>query len=394
MAEGGRPAYFGSLQHCSNYFKHIGLACPTNFNPADFYINSLALKPSQMEQSTSEINDICRRFIEDLEPSILADNGVMGPFGGEVGYQTESQSDVGQKFSKSVRSRPKLSWYREVWLIGKMVWLCNLRNKSLNLMRILQRLFIAGVIASLYSGVDLSCPNQDLNGLLFTFVTESTFNVIYGFLWEFPGSLAIARRDVSDGLYRPWTFFMAKHLAFWPLILPEAILVTAVTFSSVTLNLGPAGFVYLCGLSFLLGICSAAHGGMLSLAFKDFVASGITVETLHGLLLNVGGFYMSLATIPVYFVWVKYISLFFYGFVLLASYIWTSVGAISCSTSSGAVLDASVCLKDGADVLKSMAITRFDEASLLYFPCFAALIFLLYVVGFLLLKKRLKEFAD
>ena len=177
---------------------------------------------------------------------------------------------------------------------------------------------------------------------------------------------------------------------------------------------------------------------MLSLAFKDFVASGITVETLHGLLLNVGGFYMSLATIPVYFVWVKYISLFFYGFVLLASYIWTSVGAISCSTSSGAVLDASVCLKDGADVLKSMAITRlaqyhaapfistsyfstdisiqivdcrtltflnvilsilvsinrFDEASLLYFPCFAALIFLLYVVGFLLLKKRLKEFAD
>ena len=83
-----------------------------------------------------------------------------GPFGGEVGYQTESQSDVGQKFRGSVRSRPKLSWGREVWLIGKMVWLCNLRNKSLNLMRILQRLFIAGVIASLYSGVDLSCPNQ------------------------------------------------------------------------------------------------------------------------------------------------------------------------------------------------------------------------------------------
>ena len=53
--------------------------------------------------------------------------------------------------------------------------------------------------------------------------------------------MAIVRRDVSDGLYRPWTFFMAKHLAFWPLILPEAILVTAVTFSSVTLNLGPAG---------------------------------------------------------------------------------------------------------------------------------------------------------
>ena len=201
-----------------------------------------------------------------------------------MGYQQTSQAEVGQLFDSTLNSQPQLFWAKEVWLIGQVVWLSNIRNKSLNLMRILQRVFIAAVMASLYSGIDLTRPGQtsvqDVNGrlyfaipvpltskalfpggtgiwclrsngkqcvspfhsgLLFTFVTESTFNVIYGFLWEFPGSLAIARRDVSDGLYRSWTFYLAKHLAFWPLILPESVLITAVTFSTVTLNIGPSG---------------------------------------------------------------------------------------------------------------------------------------------------------
>ena len=163
-----------------------------------------------------------------------------------MGYQQQtSQTEVGRLFDSTLNSQPKLFWAKEVWLIGRVVWLSNIRNKSLNLMRILQRVFIALVMASLYSGVDLTRPGQtsvqDVNGLLFTFVTEATFNVIYGFLWEFPGSLAIARRDTSDGLYRSWTFYLAKHLAFWPLILPESVLITAITFSTVTLNLGPAG---------------------------------------------------------------------------------------------------------------------------------------------------------
>ena len=141
-------------------------------------------------------------------------------------------------------------------------------------------------------------------------------------------------------------------------------------------------------ISFLLGICSAAQGGMLSMAFKDFVSSGITVETIHSILLNVGGFYMALGSIPVWLFWVKYLSLFFYGFVLLVSYVWQSVGPIACDTT------ATKCLTDGTDVLASLAVATFDQGGPIYFSCFIALIAALFLLGYLLLRKRLREYAD
>ena len=96
--------------------------------------------------------------------------------GGEVGYQQTSQAEVGQLFDSTLNSQPKLFWAKEVWLIGQVVWLSNIRNKSLNLMRILQRVFIAAVMASLYSGIDLTRPGQtsvqDVNGRLY-------FSILY-----------------------------------------------------------------------------------------------------------------------------------------------------------------------------------------------------------------------
>ena len=149
-----------------------------------------------------------------------------------------------------------------------------------------------------------------------------------------------------------------------------------------------SGFIYLVAVSFLLGICSAAQGGALSMAFKDFVSSGITVETIHTLLLNVGGFYIGIGSLPVYLVWVKYLSLFFYGYVLLVSYVWQSVGAITCLPSESA------CFKDGADVLAAFGMSKFDDASAIYFGGFFSLTAALYFIGYLLLRKRLREYAD
>ena len=97
---------------------------------------------------------------------------------------------------------------------------------------------------------------------------------------------------------------------------------------------------------------------------------------------------MALGSIPVYLFWVKYLSLFFYGFVLLVSYVWQNVGMIACDTS------ATKCLRDGTDVLTSLAVSTFDEGSSIYFPCFIALIAAMFIIGYLLLKKRLREYAD
>ena len=54
MAE-GRVAYLGDLQQCPAFFASHGLLCPDNYNPADFYIQNLAMVPANKDESLERI---------------------------------------------------------------------------------------------------------------------------------------------------------------------------------------------------------------------------------------------------------------------------------------------------------------------------------------------------
>lgn len=45
----GRLAYLGDLNEAPNFFASQGFTLPSNYNPADFYINTLAVVPSNKE---------------------------------------------------------------------------------------------------------------------------------------------------------------------------------------------------------------------------------------------------------------------------------------------------------------------------------------------------------
>ena len=51
----GRLAYIGDLNEASVYFSSQGFPVPSNFNPADHYINTLAIVPSNKEASQAAV---------------------------------------------------------------------------------------------------------------------------------------------------------------------------------------------------------------------------------------------------------------------------------------------------------------------------------------------------
>ena len=55
MAE-GRLAYLGPLKDANTFFASQGFACPRNYNPADFYIQNLAMVVANREASLERIN--------------------------------------------------------------------------------------------------------------------------------------------------------------------------------------------------------------------------------------------------------------------------------------------------------------------------------------------------
>lgn len=58
----GRVAYFGEIKSALEHFATIGLQCPENYNPADFFVHELAVVPGKEMECRKKINRICDYF--------------------------------------------------------------------------------------------------------------------------------------------------------------------------------------------------------------------------------------------------------------------------------------------------------------------------------------------
>ena len=61
MAE-GRTAFLGPVSEALSFFSSRGLPCPLNYNPADYYIHTLATVPGQEVESKMRSRAICDAY--------------------------------------------------------------------------------------------------------------------------------------------------------------------------------------------------------------------------------------------------------------------------------------------------------------------------------------------
>lgn len=63
----GRVAYFGPLAGAVSYFNKLGLQCPSNYNPADFFVQELAIVPGKEAECKKKVNRICD-YYDSIRP--------------------------------------------------------------------------------------------------------------------------------------------------------------------------------------------------------------------------------------------------------------------------------------------------------------------------------------
>lgn len=61
MAE-GRTAFLGTTSEALSFFSLQGIPCPQNYNPADFYIHTLATVPGQETACREKCKEICDAY--------------------------------------------------------------------------------------------------------------------------------------------------------------------------------------------------------------------------------------------------------------------------------------------------------------------------------------------
>ncbi|XP_070566509.1 protein white-like [Ptychodera flava] len=341
MAE-GRVAFLGSTSDALKHFSSIGFTCPTNYNPADFYIQTLAIVPGKEQQCRDKVEKICDAYDSSSYAKDVFDR--VKPRGG-YGPIEDLERING-------RSPYKASWCAQFRAVLWRTYLDTSREPMIIRVRTFQTIIIALIIGLVFLQQPLDQDSiQNINGCLFLFVTNMTFANLFAVIQIFPLELPVFLREHFNGMYRTDIYFICKNLVDLPyqfILLP--IVFTAITYWMVGLYPAFYNFCVCCGILILVCNVSVSFGYMIS-TFSPSVSVALAIAPpLVIPLLLFGGLFLNTNDIPVYFIWIQYISWFKYTYECLEINQWENIDYIYCPNGTSVP-----CIHDGETVLASLS---------------------------------------
>nr|QST15003.1 ABCG2-like1 protein [Diaphanosoma celebensis] len=325
MAE-GRTAYLGPANEALSFFSSMGLPCPPNYNPADFYIHTLATVPGQEQESRNRIKEICNGFeSSEMGQSILR---TARENKRDAKYEIENQND-------KVRSPYKASWFSQFRAVLWRSWISVIREPAVLRVKAFQTIFIAGLIAAIFQGQEYTISNlSNIQGALFIFLTNMTFQNVFGVVNVITTEIPIFLREHFNGMYRTDVYFLCKTLADLPIYLFFPWLFLTIPYFAIGFNPAADRYFTAAGIVILVANVATSFGYFVScLTSSVQVASALAAPLIIPMLLF-GGFFLRGDSIPVYFEWLSYLSWFKYGNEMLSINQWLGVTFNDTSTDS------------------------------------------------------------
>jgi len=329
----GRTAYLGDARSAKDFFSSCNFPCPEDFNPADHIVQVLAVVPGEEEESKRKIFSICNQFEESSlgkENTNLVEE--------EVALTKQESPDL-------ITSPYKASWFAQLKSLSLRNTLVALKDPTVARMKIGQAFIIALILGIIYVGQDYDQKGiQNMSGALFVLITNLSFSNVFAVCNVFCVELPIFLREHLNGMYRVDTYFLAKQLVDLPLFILDPFITITILYWMVGLNSDPARFIAAVLVVLLVVQVVLSLGYLLSCLTSNVdVALAIAPIVIIPSMLF-GGFFLNASSVPVWLVWLKYLSWLFYGFEALMINQWDGVEGIQCDRKGG-------CLEDGESVL-------------------------------------------
>nr|QAA95933.1 ATP-binding cassette sub-family G member 17 [Diaphorina citri] len=371
MAE-GRVAFIGSPAQANEFFSSLGAACPSNYNPADYFIQLLAVVPSREETCRNTIEMVCDTFDR-------SEYGIKLAQATELRGDLQAKAILGGKmdiFSNgnvANRSPYKANWWTQFKAVLWRSWLSVRKDPTLMKVRLLQTLMVSIMIGLIYFGQNLDQDGvMNINGALFICLTNMTFQNVFAVISVFCSELPLFMREHQNGMYRVDVYFLCKTLAEVPIFLAIPVIFTSVMYYMVHLNPIFSRFLTATLIITMVSTVATSFGYLIScISSSVSVALSIGPPVIIPFLLF-GGFFLNAGSVPAYFKWLSYLSWFKYGNEALLINQWSGIDDIACTRAN------TTCPKNGQVVLETF---NFSEDH--YAMDFVSLVLL--IVGFRLL---------
>ncbi|CAG0879458.1 unnamed protein product [Darwinula stevensoni] len=376
----GRTAFTGMSKEAVSFFRRIGYECPPKYNPADFYIHTLAIVPGAEEERKERVSFICDAFRDSEEWKALEDEIGLS---GDVARNGASKdnSDMDEK-ENEMTFKYKLSWFSQFRAIFTRCWTANLREPFVIKLRLFQTLMLALLLGVIFFRQDFSKFEgvMNVNGAIFLFLISGNSMYLISLLNLFSEELPVFLKEHQSGMYRVDAYFTGKIVAEFPLSILFPAIFTAIVYFMIGLNGSLDRFVVCALIMIIISNVVTSCSYMIS-CLSSTISTGIALASLILLpMLLVNTSVLSMAEVHlvvllrergphdqsverprdrlrgflqvpspwrcVYLLWLKYISWFYYGNEALMINQWKDL-EIDCG-------DSFRCLPHGDAVLSVM----------------------------------------
>lgn len=339
----GRTAFLGTPNDAIEFFKTLGVSCPKNHNPADFFIQLLAIVPSQELCSYETIDTVCEAYESSNYKSDMMEHQK------QLSIASKSTLDCwGSSGLENVKSPYKASWMEQFSAVFWRSWLSIKKEPALTKIRLIQTMLVAALISFIFYNQHLDQDGvMNINGALFMCISNMTFQNVLAVINVFCSELPVFMREHHNGMYRTDVYFLSKTLAEVPIFLVIPILFTSIMYYIVGLN--PKFIHFLTAVLFitLVSLVAVSFGYLVSCASGSISVALSVGPTIVIPFLLFGGYFLNVGSIPYYFRWLSVFSWFKYANEGLQINQWADIDTIQCNRMN------TTCPRSGHAVLES-----------------------------------------
>lgn len=322
----GRLAFIGSLPSAYKFFESQGYRVPVNYNPADFYIQKLAISPTDKENCLARMNKICDAFEVSSNKNEMTE---------EISnlYDDKAQNKLDVINFKEEISYKSSFFTQMRWLLWRNLVAIK-RNPFAFKIQLIQTMVISILFGLIYFQLELSQKAvQNINGVLFLCLTNNSFSSLVVVLNTFPAEIPLFIREHQNRMYRLISYYMSKVIIEVPMFIVLPFFFMLIVYWMANIGQSIQGFLICTGIIILSAQAAVSFGNFLSAtAPSTNVAIALAGPILVPLMIF-SGFLINFDDVPVYFLFLRYISWFGYANEALQVNQWEGVKNITCEST-------------------------------------------------------------
>ncbi|XP_050540574.1 protein white [Daktulosphaira vitifoliae] len=338
----GQTAFLGTPNEAIDFFKTLGVTCPKNHNPADFFIQLLAIVPTQEVASHETIETVCEAY----ENSIYKQN-IMAHQRNLMDMKKNSIEWDHKELSN--RSPYKATWLEQFSAVFWRSWLSVKKEPTITKVRMVQTIMVACLISFIFYNQRLDQDGvMNINGALFMCISNMTFQNVLAVINVFCSELPVFMREHYNGMYRTDVYFLCKTFAEIPIFLVIPVLFTVIIYYLIGLNPKLIHFFISIIIITLVSLVAVSFGYLISCVSGNISVALSIGPTIVIPFLLFGGYFLNVNSIPSYFRWLSFFSWFKYANEGLLINQWADINRIECNRVN------TTCPRTGHAVLESV----------------------------------------